>query len=169
MIYLLKPIFWHLIHIGWGELWNRNPNQYGTNRKGQRKRGKRGGMRIRKKKRTLGADVFNLSSIILTEEELKVLDLGLKCIPCAKLNTFDTYIDVNKSVHRLNIKKYFELNKANGNKDKDTTYQHSNLRNASTFNPKNKGNEFLQGNKTMVENDIKKINKYKTVKEHLSS
>lgn len=71
-----------------------------------------------------------------------------------------TYINLHKSVRKLNIKMFFELKKnyVKKYKQNDTEYQHSNLRNTSIFKPKNKGNLFLKVFTTMVEIDIRKIN-----------
>lgn len=64
-----------------------------------RKRGTRGGRRIRsKEKKTVDiSGVFNLSKV-LSEGEQRVLSLGLKFAPPHRLNKFETFIDIHKFI-----------------------------------------------------------------------
>lgn len=62
------------------------------------KRKMRGGQRKRRR------EFFNLSNVVFNEEEMNILDLGLKYAPDKNLNKFETYIDLQKFARRLNIK-----------------------------------------------------------------
>lgn len=77
-------------------------------------RGKRRGRRINrtKEKEDLGptSGVFNLSSKIVSTDELHVLNKGLKLAPKAKLNKFQTFIDIQKFTRQLRMKRYLIQN-----------------------------------------------------------
>lgn len=72
----------------------------------------------------------------LTDTEKSLLDKGLKFVPPKKLNTFSTFIDVQKCIHKLSIQRHFltqpprssTLTAGDGN-------VHSGLSNPSLFNP----------------------------------
>lgn len=68
-----------------------------TRRKKKPTRGNRGGKK-KKEKRTLGKGIFNLSDVTFTEEEMNILDLGLKFAPEKSLDKFETYIDLKKNL-----------------------------------------------------------------------
>lgn len=70
------------------------------------KRGCRAGYKKQAKKRVLGGGIFNLSEVSLTKEEMVVLDRGLKYAPVRNMTKFDIYVDIQKYVQKLNIKKY---------------------------------------------------------------
>lgn len=76
-----------------------------------RHRGKRGGKRVKRgnEKENLGQlnGVFNLSSKELNKEELLVLNKGLKYVPKAKLNKFQTFVDIQKFTRQLCLKRHF--------------------------------------------------------------
>lgn len=95
---------------------------------------------------------------------MKVLDSGLKYAPDKELDKFEVYIDLQKFVRKLNIKKFFALNRKEKNQANQQIpyYKHSNLRNNSIFNPKTQQNESLVVFKKMVERDLRKINPNKT-------
>lgn len=84
---------------------------------------------------------------------MHVLDRGLKFVPTQNLNKFQTYVNIQKCVRTLNIKKYFLSNPINR---KLTIYGgvHSNLLNKSTFNPPNIDNKYLEVFKNMVFKDL---------------
>lgn len=67
-------------------------------------RGCRGG-RKKKKKSALGKGIYNLSNATFTDEEHQVLNLGLKFAPDRTLDTFEAYIDLQKFMRKLNLKK----------------------------------------------------------------
>lgn len=127
---------------------------------GKRKqtRGKRGGTK-KKKKRILGGGIFNLSEATFNEEEMKVLDLGLKYAPDKNLDPFEVYIDLQKFVRKLNIKKIFATKGNKGTQiEKDSPiFQHSKFKNNSIFNPNPQQNESLVVFKKMVEQDLRKM------------
>lgn len=103
----------------------------------RRKRGVRGGRKIRSKKKTgiTGQGIFNLSGIPLTSDETAILDKGLKFAPPKPLNKFQTYMDIHKYTRRLNIKRYLLTNPINTLNNNHTNVKHSGLANASLFNP----------------------------------
>lgn len=51
---------------------------------------------------------MNISGVELTENEIRVLDKGLKFAPKKNLNKFNTYIDINKFARSLHIKKIYD-------------------------------------------------------------
>lgn len=60
------------------------------------KRGRRGGRRVQKSKTPIGTGIYNLSGTPLNEEEIQVLDRGLKYAPTRNLNTFQTYVSIQQ-------------------------------------------------------------------------
>lgn len=112
-----------------------------------------------KRKRVIGEGIFNISNVELTKEEPQVLDLGLKYAPDKIIDKFETYIDLHKFARRVNIKKHFAIQKKSNQKenpdDEPEGYQHSALKNKSTFNLKPTGHHYVEVVKSMVENDIK--------------
>lgn len=82
----------------------RQGNSTENSGKKRQTRGKRGG-RKKKKESVLGKGIYNLSSSAFTDEELKVMDLGLKFAPDKRLNKFEAYIDHQKFMRKLNLKK----------------------------------------------------------------
>lgn len=121
--------------------WNQKgiPTGNGTHsqphRKRRQTRGRRGGRKKKKTKKLLGQGIFNLSHIQFTQEELEVLELGLKYAPDKPLDKFEAYIDLQKFLRKLNIKKYFAMNPGEVTRD-SSDYTHTNLKNNSIFNPK---------------------------------
>lgn len=106
--------------------------------KSRTKRGNRAGKRLKKKKRTLGENVVNLSGIELTTEQLAVLDKGLKHAPVRNLNKFETYIGIQKYIRKIYIKKYILNNpfqKQNVSIEPSTKPVHSALQNNLVYNP----------------------------------
>lgn len=111
----------------WGQ---QSRERFGTHAKKTRKRkqtrGTRGGKK--KKKRILGQGIHNLSNVQFTDDEIKVLDLRLKFAPDKTIDKFEVYIDLQKCIRTLNIKKHFALNKGNRMLD-DPEFLQTNLRN----------------------------------------
>lgn len=68
------------------------------------KRGFRGKNHVKE-----GEGVFNLTDITLTDQELYVLDQGLKFAPTKNVDKFKTFVDFPKFGRKLNIKKTFLL------------------------------------------------------------
>lgn len=107
-----------------------------------------------------------------SDDELKVLDLGLKFAPDKTLDKLEVYIDLQKFMRKLNLKKHFALNVDNRILE-HPEYVQTNLRNNSMFNPKTPGSQCLGEFKKMVEDDLRKLAKkdtrtnniWKTIKE----
>lgn len=94
-------------------------------------RGTRGGRRIQAKtEKSVRDRIFNLSKKVLTDAEKKILGKGRKFALPSKLNTFPTYMDVHKYVHKLNIKRYIMSNPIKENRIIPTDVQYSILWNA---------------------------------------
>lgn len=89
------------------------------------------------------------------------MDKSLKFAPIKNLNTFDTYINIQKYVRTLNIKKYF-LSKPIVRPTPNIVEPSTHLRNRSTFNPLTTGNKFVDLFKNMVVNDLEKFKKNMT-------
>lgn len=93
----------------------------------------------------------------LSEDELRVLDKGLKFAPIRNFNKFQTYISLQKFVRTLNIKCYF-LSKPG--EPPRTSAQvlpsgtHSNLSNKSVFNPPKNDHKHIEVFKNMVSSDL---------------
>lgn len=51
-----------------------------------------------------------MSGVPLNSNESKVLDKELKFAPTKNLNTFETYVNIQKYMRKVNIKKYFIYN-----------------------------------------------------------
>lgn len=64
----------------------------------KKERAQRGG---KKKTRKLGEGIFNLADIVFTQEELLVLDKGIKYAPSKSFNQFKAFIDLHKFVRKL--------------------------------------------------------------------
>lgn len=70
-----------------------------------RRRGCRVGSK--KKKDGLGKGIFNLTNIVFSKEEFIVLDKGIKFAPKKPFNIFETFIDLQRFIRKLNLKKHF--------------------------------------------------------------
>lgn len=92
--------------------------------------------RRKEKKSLTGHGVFNLSSKVLTQEELSVLDKGLKYAPPQKIDKFSTFIDVHKYIRKVNIQHYLISNPYRTNYQAATSGTvHSGLSHPSLFSP----------------------------------
>lgn len=123
--------------------------------KKRRTRGCRGGKR-QKKKRNLEGGIFNLSNVVFSENEHKVLELGLKFALDKNLNKFDVFIDFQKFIRKMNIKKFYAKNNS-ATEQAFEEFIHTTLRNNSVFNPKLTNNHFVEVFKSVVEQDFKKL------------
>lgn len=123
-------------------------------RKRKQARGKRGGKKKKEAQKLLGQGIFNLSSVQFTREELKVLELGLKYAPDKPFDQFEAFIDLQKFLRKLNIKKHFAMNPGELRRV-DSDFEQTRLKNNSIFNPKTPGNQCINAFKKMVEGDIK--------------
>ena len=124
----------------------------------KRKRGRRGRGRTKKKKSGLNDGIFNLAGVEFSEPELEVLQQGLKFAPEKNIDKFEIFIDVEKYIRKLNIKKYFAgKSTMNEGIKEDPVYQHSGLKNNSTFNPKKGMNHQIEAFKTMVQEDVREL------------
>lgn len=68
--------------------WNRNPQENGWNRNPQERKVAEG-------------------DVVFTQEELLVLDSGIKYAPSKPFNQFEAFIDLQKFIRKLNLKKHF--------------------------------------------------------------
>lgn len=116
--------------------------------------------------RIVGEGIFNLTGQDLSNEELSVLDKGLKYAPIQNLNKFNTYIRIRKYVRKITIKKALLSNPLT--RDISTSsdkrmIQHSSLRNKSLFNPHVHDNQHIKVFKNLVlkDQDQLKIKKVK--------
>lgn len=100
--------------------------------------------------------IFNLSDVTFTLDELKVLVLGLKYAPDRDLNKYDIFIDFQKFMRKINIKKHFS--RATPQLEQEVPYfNHTNLRNNLVFNPINPNSHFSEVFKTLVQQDLDEI------------
>lgn len=72
-----------------------------------RKRGRRGGGGKKKEKKKLDEEIYNLTGVEFNNQELEVLQQGLKFAPNKDVDKFDLFIDIEKHIRKCNIKKYF--------------------------------------------------------------
>lgn len=124
-----------------------------------RKRGSRGRRRKKKKTGQLNTGIFNLSGVDLSEEELLVLSQGLKFAPSKNIDKFDVFVDIEKFIRKLNIKKHFSLqaNISSPPNGIETTYLHSGLKNNSVFNPKKSTHHHIEVFKNMVQEEVRSL------------
>lgn len=82
--------------------------------------------------------VFNLSGEELTRAEKLTLNQGLKYAPRKPLNKFQMFLDVQKYIRKLSIKRYFVSNPITRNhcQTGSQTPKGTGLRNVSLFNPR---------------------------------
>lgn len=71
---------------------------------------------------------------------MRILDLGLKFAPEKSLHKFKVFIDLQKHLRKLDIKKHFALNK-DTRVIEDPEFVQTNLKINSVFNPKTPGNQ----------------------------
>ncbi|XP_073481353.1 uncharacterized protein [Aquarana catesbeiana] len=147
-----------------GEL-EQEPPRIWRKYKPKRKRGCRG--RGKKEKRKLGEGIFNLTDVTFTQEELLVLDSGIKYAPKATFNQFEAFIDLQKFIRKLSLKKYFLEKEESQHQHTDTVYKHSKLRNKSTFNPRSTTNQHIEVFKRLVEKEIRNIKPTKSSKDRI--
>lgn len=96
-------------------------------KKGNRaKRGTRGGRCLRSKKKAgvVDSGIFNLSKATLSAEEVNVLNHGLKFAPPHTLNKFNTFIDIQKYIRKLHIKRYLITNQSRLNINNANKHRH---------------------------------------------
>ncbi|XP_063782123.1 alcohol dehydrogenase class-3-like [Pseudophryne corroboree] len=75
--------------------------------------------KIDKNKTTKRNGIFNLSSKILTEEEIKLLEKCMNYAPVSKPNLFRLFVDLNKYICTLSRKRYFALKAIKANKSEE--------------------------------------------------
>lgn len=110
-----------------------------------------------KQKEVTCEGIFNLSGIEFTKAEKIILNKGLKFVPYKPLNKFQTFIDVQKYVRKLNIKRHFlSIPKGTSivNRVKPSG---TGLRNASTFNPPRNPAPTIVVFKDLVLQDLQKV------------
>lgn len=94
-----------------------------------------------------------------------MLDLGLKFAPDKALDKFEAYIDLQKFMRKLNLKKHFAISTESSIKD-TPEYIQTNLKNNSTYNPKTPGSQCLTAFKKMVEEEKEGKKKEKHLEDH---
>lgn len=119
----------------------------------------------------MGTGIFNISGS--TEDELRVLDKGLKFAPVYDFNKFYTYVNLQKFVRNLNIKKTF-LSKPAERAALVPVGMHPNLGNRSVFNPPNVNTNHIDVFRNMFQSDldsmkVKKIKDPSNIKDDISS
>uniref|UniRef100_A0A8C5Q3U3 Reverse transcriptase domain-containing protein n=1 Tax=Leptobrachium leishanense TaxID=445787 RepID=A0A8C5Q3U3_9ANUR len=106
-----------------------------------RKRGRRGGrlrlhQNLREKRKVLDqTGIYNLSTKVLTEAQIKVLKKGLKYAPTRNIDKFETYVDLQNFKKNLCLKKYFLRNPLARTAPIEI-YQHTKLKEKSNFYPR---------------------------------
>lgn len=104
---------------------------------------------------------------------MRILDLGLKFAPQKKIDKFEVFIDLQKFIRKLKIKKHYALNNKITPTVEPSGFAHKKLKNNSIFNPKVPGDQCIGAFKRMVESDLAKLNTkssrnsqiWKTIKE----
>lgn len=112
----------------------------------------------------LNTALFNLAGAHFSEEKMEVLTKGLKFAPDKNLDKLKAFIDIEKYVRKLNIKKHFgSLPNPPSVGTGDQKFVHSRLKNNSVFNPKKGTHHFIEVCKHLIQDDVKnfKIKKYK--------
>lgn len=66
-----------------------------------------------------------MSKVELKAEEISTLSKGLKYAPKVKLNTFQSFIEIQKFTKQLNLKKYFAQNPIMMNGVTSSSYIHT--------------------------------------------
>ena len=136
-----------------------NPTYYTTvPQRVYRQRGKQGGARKKKTKGQLDAGIFYLAGVSFSEDELRVLAQGLKFAPDKNIYKFQLFIDIEKYIRKLNIKKFFASRSfTNPLGAGETGYQHSGLKNNSVFNPQKGTHHHIEVFKRLVQDKVKQI------------
>lgn len=123
-----------------------------------RKRGRRGRRRKKKEEKQLKSGLFNLTNLEFSESELEVLSQGLKFAPNKNINKFNLFIDIEKYIRKLNIRKHFSGHKTNPTtKETEDPFVHSSLKNNSVFNPKKGSNQYIEVFRNMVQDEVRLI------------
>lgn len=82
-------------------------------KRGKSRQGKRGGQNSKKRKEIMQIHstrkIYNLSSSVFSETELDLLRKVLNFSPKNSPNLFELFIDLNKYIRNLTIKRYFAL------------------------------------------------------------
>lgn len=109
----------------------------------------------------MGEGIFNLTGQEFSADQTKVLDLGLKFAPQKPLDKFETYIDFNLFIRKLNLKKFFLTQTPSIERQTEDTVDkqvvHTNLRNKSLFNPMNTQNQCIEVFKQLVIKDLENL------------
>lgn len=98
-----------------------------------------------------------MSGIELTKAEKTILNKGLKFVPHKPQNKFQTSIDVQKYVRKLNIKRYFLTIPRGTNAVHRDKSSGTSLRNASIFNPPGKSAPSIGAFKDLVLQDLQEV------------
>lgn len=89
----------------------------------------------------------------MSEDELRVLDKGLKFTPVRNFSKFHAHVNIQKFVRTLNIKKYFLAKLAERTAIAPVGI-HSNLSNKSVFNLPNVDSKHIAVFRNMVISDL---------------
>ncbi|PIO24930.1 hypothetical protein AB205_0188640, partial [Aquarana catesbeiana] len=79
----------------------------------------------KKRQNTETVKIFNLSTQDLSAEDVPLLSKGLNFTPSAHPNPFTLFVDLNKFVRNLTVKRYY--NKAKGDPGNNGYPQHQNI------------------------------------------
>lgn len=122
-----------------------------------RKRGRRGGRGKKKEKKQLNQGIFNLTGVEFSDQEMEVLRQGLKFAPDKDIEKFELFIDVEKYIRKLNIKKHFAGQATHQSEGTShTPFVHSG-KNNSVFNLKKGTNHHIEVFKNMVQDEIREL------------
>lgn len=85
----------------------------------------------------------------------------MKFAPEKNIDKFEVFIDLQKFMRKLRIRKHYALNKDKKAVGEPSEFKHTDLRNNSIFNPKVPGNQCMNAFKKMVESDLAKLERKK--------
>ncbi|OCT70591.1 hypothetical protein XELAEV_18037515mg [Xenopus laevis] len=126
-------------------------------------RGTKGGERRKKGKPLTLKGIFNLSKKVLTQVEVKVLEKGLTFAPTNKIDTFGMFIDTEKCIRKLMLKKAFsknnhiERNYETKSTKENSNYTHAMLKTKSEYIPTQEKGSYIKTYKELVKKDLAQL------------
>lgn len=129
--------------------------------------------------------IFNLSSHILSENEISVLSRGLSFCPTNKIDEYQLFVDLHKYIRKLTLSRHFNLHKTDTEEPivdntlastSDTTGIassspppiHTELKPVSKFYPTHSKGNFIETFSSLVSDGIRTINQGLPSKHNLS-
>uniref|UniRef100_A0A8C5QXH9 Uncharacterized protein n=1 Tax=Leptobrachium leishanense TaxID=445787 RepID=A0A8C5QXH9_9ANUR len=109
--------------------------------------------------------IFNLSGKELTHGEIGLLNKGLKFVPERKMNSFNTYIDMQRFKRNLCLKKFFVKTPMERKVMEENKYQQTSLREKSKFYPKHMLSKEIEAFDQIITSEIRKEQKKKKKKQ----